>query len=175
MSVGGPAPVVEGPAPGALERPDFEVVPLKALPIVAIVLAGLIAAIAANRLWPLEFFHVVAGAAWTILTEIGMLSPALIVAGGIYLAAHLPQHVPLGPAIGLLAASALLLAGNLIALARVPGFPWRRFLEIARWALLAYAVTAAIIEYASCATISAAARWWCSRSRWWSTPSTSRR
>jgi hypothetical protein len=82
------------------------------------------------------------------VTELGMASLALIVAGGIYLSAHLPQRVPLGPAIALLAASALLLVGNLVALSRVQGFPWGRFAEIARWALLAYATTAAIIEYA---------------------------
>ncbi|HEX4109651.1 MAG TPA: hypothetical protein VHX88_16050 [Solirubrobacteraceae bacterium] len=82
------------------------------------------------------------------VTQIGMASLALIVAGGIYLSAHLPQHVPLTPAIALLAASALLLAGNLGALARVSGFPWRRFFEVARWALLAYVITAGLIEYA---------------------------
>jgi hypothetical protein len=82
------------------------------------------------------------------VTEIGMTSLALIVAGGIYLSAHLPHHVPLTPAIVLLAASALLLAGNLTALARVRGFAWRRFFEIARWALLAYVIIAAMIEYA---------------------------
>ena len=49
------------------------------------------------------------------VTELGMASLALIVAGGIYLSAHLPQHVPLAPAVVLLAASALLLAINLIA------------------------------------------------------------
>ena len=37
-----------------------------------------------------------------------MASLALIVIGGIYLSAHLPQHVPLGPAVGLLIASAAL-------------------------------------------------------------------
>jgi hypothetical protein len=82
------------------------------------------------------------------VTQVGMLSLALIVAGGIYLSAHLPQHVPLGPAVALLAASALLLLGNLISLTRVDGFPWSRFLEVAKWSLLAYAVTAGMIEYA---------------------------
>lgn len=81
------------------------------------------------------------------VTEIGMLSLALIVAAGIYLSAHLPQHVPLAPAVILLVASALLLAGNLGALARVEGFAWRRFGEIAKWALLAYALIAGLIEY----------------------------
>lgn len=81
------------------------------------------------------------------VTEVGMASLALIVAGGIYLSAHIPEHVPLGPAIALLALSALLLAGNLISLTRVPDFNWSRFIEVGKWALLAYAVTAALIEF----------------------------
>jgi len=76
-----------------------------------------------------------------------MASLALILAAGIYLSAHLPNHVPLGPAIALLGASALLLAGNLAALARVEGFAWARFFEIARWSLLAYVIIAGTIEY----------------------------
>jgi hypothetical protein len=82
------------------------------------------------------------------VTELGMASLALIVIGGIYLAAHLPRHVPLGPAIGLLAASALLLVGNMIALSRVRDFAWDRFFEVGKWSLLAYAVIAGMIEYA---------------------------
>jgi hypothetical protein len=82
------------------------------------------------------------------VTQVGMASLALIVAGGIYLAAHLPEQVPLTPAIVLLTASALLLAGNLAALARTKGFAWGRFFEVARWALLAYVVIAGMIEYA---------------------------
>jgi hypothetical protein len=82
------------------------------------------------------------------VTALAMTSLALIVAGGIYLAAHLPNHVPLAPAVILLALSALLLAANLAALARVPGFNWGRFFQVARWALLAYAITAGMIEYA---------------------------
>jgi hypothetical protein len=82
------------------------------------------------------------------VTQLGMFSLALIVAGGIYLSAHLPQHVPLAPAVILLAASAVLLAGNLLLLARVRDFAWDRFLAVARWALLAYAITAGLIGYA---------------------------
>ena len=82
------------------------------------------------------------------VTQVGMLSLALSVAGGIYLSAHLPERVPLGPAIVLLALSALLLAGNVLSLSRVRGFPWQRFLAVAKWALLAYAITAGLIEYA---------------------------
>jgi hypothetical protein len=81
-------------------------------------------------------------------TQIGMASLALIVAGGIYLSSHLPQHVPLGPAVALLAASAALLAGNLLSLTRVQDFAWGRFRQVAKWALLAYLTTAGMIEYA---------------------------
>ena len=81
------------------------------------------------------------------VTQIGMGSLALIVAAGIYLSAHLPQHVPIAPAVILVALSALLLAANLVSLARVKEFPWTRFADIAKWALLAYVVVAGMIEY----------------------------
>ena len=80
-------------------------------------------------------------------TELAMLSLALIVAGGIYLSSHLPHHVPLAPAVILLAASAVLLVGNLGALARVKEFDWPRFFQVAKWSLLAYIVIAGMIEY----------------------------
>jgi hypothetical protein len=82
------------------------------------------------------------------VTALGMASLALIVAGGIYLSAHLPQHVPLAPAVILLAASAALLITNFVALTRVDDFAWGRFREVAGWALLAYAITAGLIAYA---------------------------
>jgi hypothetical protein len=55
------APAVE------VARPDFQIVPRKGLVIVAVALVLLIVAIAANKLWPLMFLHVSAGAAWTII------------------------------------------------------------------------------------------------------------
>lgn len=82
------------------------------------------------------------------VTQLGMASLALIVAGGIYLSAHLPKHVPLGPAVALLALSALLLLGNVFALSRVKDFAWDRFFEVGRWSMLAYVVIAGMIEYA---------------------------
>ena len=44
---------------------DFQIVPLKALPAVAIVVIGLIASIAGNWNWALDFYHVVGGGLWT--------------------------------------------------------------------------------------------------------------
>jgi hypothetical protein len=81
-------------------------------------------------------------------TELGMLSLSLIVIGGIYLSAHIPQHVPLGPAVGLLIASAAVMVLNLVLLSRVQGFAWHRFFQVAKWALLAYVFTAGMILYA---------------------------
>lgn len=61
--VGAAPPAVAGPP----AVPEFQIVPRAGLPFVAAVLVALIAAIAANKLWALEFFHVAFGAAWTIL------------------------------------------------------------------------------------------------------------
>jgi hypothetical protein len=65
------APPRVSPEPGPLAAPprplDFEIVPRKGLAIVAVIMVLLIAAIADNKLWPLEFFHVAGGAAWTII------------------------------------------------------------------------------------------------------------
>ena len=82
------------------------------------------------------------------ITELGMLSLGLIVAGGIYLSSHIPQHVPLAPAIALLVASTLVLVINYALLRRVRDFAWERFFQVGRWALLAYVITAGMIEYA---------------------------
>jgi hypothetical protein len=81
------------------------------------------------------------------VTQLAMLSLAFIVAGGIYLSAHLPNHVPLGPAIALLAASVVVLVANILALSRVRGFAWDRFFEVGKWSLLAYVVIAGMILY----------------------------
>ena len=48
-------------------KPKLQIVPLRGLPIVAVVIAGLVATIATNKLWPLEFYHVVGGGLWTAL------------------------------------------------------------------------------------------------------------
>jgi hypothetical protein len=82
------------------------------------------------------------------VTQVAMLSLALIVAGGIDLSSHIPSHVSLAPPAILLGLSALLMAGNLVSLARVNGFRWDRFFSVARWALLAYLTISGLIEYA---------------------------
>jgi hypothetical protein len=60
-------------APGAVlasaepAPPRVQVVPVWGLPIVAVALAGLVAAVGTNALWGLDFFHVVAGGLWTAI------------------------------------------------------------------------------------------------------------
>ncbi len=81
------------------------------------------------------------------VTQLGMLSLAFVIAGGIYLTAHLPSHVPLGPAFALLAASVVVLAVNMILLSRVRDFAWQRFFQVVKWSLLAYVVIAGMLEY----------------------------
>ena len=81
------------------------------------------------------------------VTELGVVSMALIVAGGITIASQLPGRVPLTLPVILLAASALVMLANLVALARAPGFNRGAFFAVARWAFLAYCVIAAMLEY----------------------------
>jgi hypothetical protein len=58
------APLQAGP-PGAPPRP--QVVPLKGLPVVAVVVGFVVAAIAGNWLWALAFCHIAGGALWTAI------------------------------------------------------------------------------------------------------------
>ena len=73
------------------------------------------------------------------VTAIGMTSLALIVAGGIYLSAHLPDHVA--------AVLGTLHKLELHRVLRIEGFDWAAFVGVAKWALLAYAITAGLIGY----------------------------
>jgi hypothetical protein len=54
-------------AAGAQPGRSFQIVPLRGLPIVAVVLVGLVITIATNRLWAIDFFHIVGGGMWTAL------------------------------------------------------------------------------------------------------------
>jgi hypothetical protein len=58
------------PVAEAGSRPDerpVEILPVKALPVVGAIVACLIAAIATNSHWALDFFHVAGGGVWTAL------------------------------------------------------------------------------------------------------------
>lgn len=81
------------------------------------------------------------------VTELAVTSMALVIAGGIYLAAHLPGQPRLTVPTALLVASGVLLLAALASIARIRGFAWPRFFVVARVALLAYLVIAGMLEF----------------------------
>src|SRR5690349_16995181 len=61
-----PLPVA-GPPPATSAQVPRSIIPLAGIPVVAVVLILLIAAIASDKLWPIMFFHVAAGGTWTAI------------------------------------------------------------------------------------------------------------
>jgi hypothetical protein len=80
------------------------------------------------------------------VTSLAVASMILVVVGGIYVAAYLPNTPSLALPAALLIASAVLLAANVAALSRIRTFAWNRFFQVGGWALLAYVVTAGMLE-----------------------------
>jgi hypothetical protein len=81
------------------------------------------------------------------VAELTAASLALMLSAGIYLAASLPRQPALAPALGLLVGGALLTVVALVLLSRIRPFAWATFFLVARWALVAYAVIAAMLAY----------------------------
>ena len=82
------------------------------------------------------------------VTEVAAASMVLVIVAVIYTASYLPRRAPLGLPVGLLVASAVLFAANLVVISRVRDFAWSRFFQVGRWAVLAYLIIAGMIEYA---------------------------
>lgn len=81
------------------------------------------------------------------VAELLVTSVALMLAGGVYLAAHLPVPPPLGPAVALVAAGGAATLGALVMLVRIRPFAWSTFSSVWRWAMLAYLVIAAVLAF----------------------------
>ena len=113
-------------------RPRVQVVPVRGLPIVAAVVAFVIAAIAGNWLWALTFCHVVGGALWTAIDLfVGLIvGPILgrlsIPARAEFAARFMPTMVLLMPTLVLMTLAAgfqlALREGNLLAAS--PNHAW---------------------------------------------------
>ncbi len=82
------------------------------------------------------------------VAELVTVSLALIVVGGVYMASFFPDPPPLALPTALLAASVALLVAGMVLAVRARDFAWVRFRQVMRWALLAYVVSAGMIEYA---------------------------
>jgi len=89
----------------------------------------------------------VAGRRLPPIAELLMGSMACVIAGGIFMASHLPQSAPLGPAVGLLAAGSVLLVAAAALVSRLRPFAWRTFRLVAGWAVVAYVVIAGLLEF----------------------------
>lgn len=89
----------------------------------------------------------VAAPAMPPVTQLTIGSLALVISGGIVMAASFPGRPSLLIPTLLLAASALLWIVSVLLITRLPGFAWPVFLRVARWALLAYAVIAGMIAF----------------------------
>jgi hypothetical protein len=70
----------------------------------------------------------------------------LVVIGGIYLAAYLPNTPPLVLPSILAALAAAVMAANLATLSRLRVFAWPVFFKVGGWALLAYIISSGMIE-----------------------------
>lgn len=81
------------------------------------------------------------------VAELVVLSLAMMLSGGVYLAASLPKPPGLAPVVALLVAGAALTVVAVAMLSRVKDFAWDKFFLVARWALLAYAVIAGILGF----------------------------
>jgi hypothetical protein len=81
------------------------------------------------------------------VAQVAVVSMALVIIGGIYMAAHLPARVSLALPIGCLAAAGALVLANLVQLARLGKFAWSTFFLVAKWSLVAYLVITGLLEY----------------------------
>ncbi len=72
----------------------------------------------------------------------------LVIIGGILMASYAPRLAPLGLASALLCAGVVLLGASAVLLFRIPTFAWSTFRTVFKWALLAYVITAGMIEFA---------------------------
>lgn len=111
-----------GPGAPAAERPrpPATIVPLRGLPIVALVVTLLIVAIAGNWLWALGFAHVVGGALWTgIDLLVGFVVGPII--GRMSIAARIEFSTRFMPAM-------LLLMPTLVTMTLAPGWQLARHL-----------------------------------------------
>jgi hypothetical protein len=81
------------------------------------------------------------------IAEIAVVSIALMLVGGIYLAAQLPGHPALAVPVSLVSAGAVLTAADLAWLSRIRPFAWPTFFLVLRWGLVAYVVIAGLLGY----------------------------
>lgn len=81
------------------------------------------------------------------VARLATLTLALVIAGGVIMAAQVGRTPSLAAPLALTIAAAVVLVANLVLLSRIKEFAWERFFVVFRWALLAYLVFAGILEF----------------------------
>ncbi len=81
------------------------------------------------------------------VARLATVTLALVVTGGIYMAAQIGRSVTLVPALVLAIAAGVVLLVNLVLLSRIEAFAWDKFFRVFGWSLLAYLTIAGILEY----------------------------
>lgn len=81
------------------------------------------------------------------ISEIAVVTMSLVVAGGIFIAAHIPREVPLLLPTILAVVAAVLLGLNLYLTSTLKDFAWPVFRLVFGWSLAAYAVIAGLLMF----------------------------
>jgi hypothetical protein len=79
--------------------------------------------------------------------QVAVATLTLIVIGGIFTAAFLPNTPPLALPIVLTAVAAFLLIANIVMVSRIQPFAWKTFFLVGRWALLAFIVIGGMLQF----------------------------
>jgi len=79
---------------------------------------------------------------------LSVIALALVVIGGVIMASYVPRHVPLALPLVLLAGAVIAMVIAAVLLVRISGFAWDKFTLVFKWALLAYTISAGMIEFA---------------------------
>ncbi|HVB01611.1 MAG TPA: hypothetical protein VNE42_10175 [Acidimicrobiales bacterium] len=81
------------------------------------------------------------------IAEMIIVSMALVITSGIYLASHLPKSASLAPATVLLVLAEVSTVSAVFTVSRLRDFNWKVFFQVWRWAMLAYIVIGGILEF----------------------------
>jgi hypothetical protein len=81
------------------------------------------------------------------ITEIAIVTMVLVVTGGTYIAAHIPDEVPLTLPTLLAVAAGILLALNVYLTSTLKPFAWAVFRQVFAWSLAAYGVISALLMF----------------------------
>jgi hypothetical protein len=76
-----------------------------------------------------------------------MVSLVLVIVGGVFMASYVPRRPPLAVPTVLLVLSGAVMLWNIVVMARLRDFAWDTFFLVARYALIAYVISAGMIGW----------------------------